>query len=223
MIIRARIRHNKIKVVFTFQPFTNNVHMEQPQKANTHAKSKYWRVFWFELQGTITKAQFLNRILQIIVVFVANRKEPRINEWLNIFVARQHLICTSTLCCYRIAHSCLTCRLKIRYNIPDFTRGNITLSLHDWAQRSNLQCQAISIRRKHLDGVALPDHPINNTRIQNNATIIIIITIENECSCRSRNIPFRMRNALDHRLKHLINILTRLGANLNNLIFFAAQ
>ena len=65
--------------------------MQEAKEANPHAITQHWRVLWLELQRTIAQAQPLNRLLQVIVIFVGHREKARIDEGLDLFVAREGL------------------------------------------------------------------------------------------------------------------------------------
>ena len=97
-INNARHGGNKIKIIFSFEPFLNDFKMQQPEKAATKAEA--------ERTGRkrgIVELQLFKSITQSLIIRTVCRINTAEHHGIYFFITRKRLFCRISSGCYSIA------------------------------------------------------------------------------------------------------------------------
>ena len=87
----VRRRREEIEVVLTLKAFAHDVHVQQPEEADTETKSESLRCLRFIDQRRVIELQLLKRITQVLEVVSADREQTTEDHRLHLAVSRQGL------------------------------------------------------------------------------------------------------------------------------------
>ena len=124
--------------------------MKKTQEADADAETEHWRIFWLELQRTVAETQLFDCIFEIIVLFVAHREKASVHKRLDMLIPWQLFSRRRTFDSNRVPHTGVAGCLEVCNDIADLTRANLRFGLHRWAQRADLECEAVSTSCHHL-------------------------------------------------------------------------
>ena len=196
---------NQRQIIFAFQTFFNNVHVQKPQKAAAEAKAKRYWSFRFKYQRSIIKLQFFQRIAQIIIIGIFYRIQAAVYHRSGLAVAGQRTFCRIVGVSNCIADTCV-------FNI-----------FNSSGQKSYLPCIQFvynyRVRLKHADfgnfkfcaGSHHTDfhaffyQPVHYAEVKHNAFISVKFWIKYQSFKRFFSIAARGRNFSNNSFQYVFN------------------
>ena len=205
---------NQVQIIFPFQPFLNNFHMQQPQESAAESEAQCNGCFRFKGQRGIVQLQLLQCFPQIAILCTICRIDTREHHWIDFPITRQRF-CTRIVCqCHRVTNLCITNALNGGGQIANFASRKLPnidqpLCIHIASFYNGKFCT----RCHQANGIANFHRSLFDTNINYNTLIGIIIAVENQGFQRCVRVTVRGRNIRDNAFHHFANIDSLFGGN----------
>ena len=116
---------HQIQVILSFQPFLDDLQMEESQETAAEAKTKRHRRLRLKLKGSIIKLEFFQRIPQIRILCPVCRIHAAINHGVYFFVSWKGGVTRPLGICDRITHAGIPQILYTGRHIPHHSGGQL--------------------------------------------------------------------------------------------------
>ena len=194
MIDNRRCRCNQFQIIFPFQTFLDNIHMEQPEETATKSETKcLWRLRHI-FKRCIIELQLFQCHLQLIIIFTFNRIEAAENHRQRLTVSGKRFFGTISSGCNCVTYCTVSYIFYARCYISHRSTGQ---SSSNFGKRRKVSyfCNRIHFPwRHHLYLHTWPDLPIHNTDISNSTFVRVEDGIKNQTAERFIGTIFRRRN-----------------------------
>ena len=88
----GRRRRNQLEVIFAFQSFLHDLHMQHAEEAAAKSETQRGRRFWLEMQSRVVQAQLLQSLTKTLVIIGADWEQAGENTRLDLLESRQRLV-----------------------------------------------------------------------------------------------------------------------------------
>ena len=119
----------------------------------------------------------------------------------------------------RITDFSVTSCFEVSNNVANFASTGLCIWYHARTQMPYFKRKAMRLCGEHLNRITSLNCAINNAHVENNATVVIVVTVKNKRAGRRITLAPWAGNPFNHSTKHLVDILTSFCTNLNDVIF----
>ena len=185
--------------------------MEKSQESATESESERDRRLGLENECRIVKLQLFKRIAEISVLCTVRGINTRKNHRLNRLESGERLVCGVVCQGHGIADSCISNALDRRGDISDLACAQaIALTESKCLHSTDLDNVKFLARAHKSYLVAGAELSVHNANVYDDSKIAIIVRVKNQ-SLKGCILVARGRGNIAHyRLKHLLNIKSRL-------------
>ena len=105
VVFHARGGSNQVEPEFALETLLDNLHVKQPQESHAEPEAERMAILRLPDKRGVVEGEFLQRLLQRLVLVSVDREQARIDHGLGLAIARKRLFDASDLGGDRVAHA----------------------------------------------------------------------------------------------------------------------
>ena len=209
---------DEIEAKLALEPLLDDLHMEESQKARTKAKAKRHRGLGRPDERGIVHAELLQGVTKVLVLFVVNGKETRVDHGFSILVARAGLRTGTLLVGDGVARLDEGRVLEARHHKADLTHAELLEGHLKGALAAHTITEEGVTERHQPEPVPLPDATVKDAHRRDDAPVLIEVRVEDEGPQRCLGIALGGRDEVDDGLQEVVDALTGLARDEHRVI-----
>ena len=218
VIVHRRARGNEVQVKLALQALLDDLHVQQAQEAHAEAKAQRHRRLGLPHQRRVVDVQLIEGVAQVLVIFIVDGEQARVDHGLGLAIARQRLGAGIRRPGKGVAHTHGLGVLQTCDHIAHLADGQCidrglggTLDAHAVDQK-------VALGLHHAQGVALFDGTVKDAHRSDDAAVLVKIRVQNECLERGVRIALGRRNQKDDGLQQVMDALAGLARYAHGVI-----
>ena len=197
---------NEIGLELAFEPFLDDLHVQQPQKTGAKTKTQRLGCFHLELKGRIVELQFFQCGFERFVLRRFGGIQSAEDHGFDLLEARIRILCGIVRVSDGIAHGRIVQVLDATAHEPHFAETqffHIRGFRGEYAQLGDLEILVLGV---NFDPLALADTAVHDPEQHHNALVGIVPGVDDQGLERRIGIALGRRQLGDHLLQNLVHI-----------------
>ena len=189
-----RCRH-KMNIKFPFKPLTRDIHVKKSQEAAAETEAQCRRRFRIIRQRSVVELELFQGITQLRKIVALHRIQSAVHDRFDRLIARQRLFRRIGSIRHGVADAGFIKSFDARCEIADLAGAEPVNRGPAGREDSNFLDRVGGPSRHHLHDIARFDRPVHQADVADDAAVIIVHSIKDQCLERRVVAPLGMRDA----------------------------
>ena len=208
---------DEVKVIFAFEAFLHDFHVQHPQETATEAEAECLRSFRFVKERSIVQAQFGQRLAQIFIIVRFDRKETGKNARLHLLETGQAFSGGTGSVGQGIADGRAVDVLDTGDDEADFARTQFAAILRLRGKNAEFGDEMLVAAAHHAHLLPHFQRTVKHAHQRHHADITIEPRIDDERLHRRIGVALRRGDLLDDLFQQFLNAHARFCAHFQRL------
>ena len=201
----ARRCGDDAQIELPLQAFDDDFHMQKPQKTASESVSQRCGRLRLKVEGRVVHLQFLQGVLDVLVLFPFCRIDAAVDHGLDLLIARQRFLRRRIIMGDGITYSGVCHLLDAGADVADFT-GPEAFAFYRPRRVDADFCHFVFLFCIHeTDHVAFSDFSVEHSCVNDNTFVVVVVGVEDERLQSGLLITARRRDLLHDLLKQFFH------------------